>query len=120
MMDIINNNRPNSNKDIYIKNIVFSHEEFDSINSRIADKFDLLQHTDIDLNTFRSWSLLATLLGFFTVYDKAESTKLFMRCVACCYLPQVIIKHNRDNVHVCICILEKELDERSNDFKHTA
>lgn len=102
----------------YIKNIILTKKEFSTINKRIDKHYSELKIKEYCFNTFYSWSLLATILGIFTRYGNPESTELFLDCMRYNYLPKFSIGKNKNNVRICICIRQKELNERITKFEN--
>ena len=120
MSRIINNNMmPKSkNKSIYIKSVVLTEKEFWKITENIDKRYNEFQNNTCHFETFYSWALLAMILGIFTSHGNPESTSLFLNCLKYNYLPKFLVKKHNDNIKVCICIKQKELNERIAEFKN--
>lgn len=117
---IIINNSMFKKRQIYLKSITFTKDEFSLINQRIDKQFTQLEQDRYSFDIFYSWSLFATILGIFTSYGNLESTKIFLNCVRYGYLPEVSIMSDKKRIKVCICINEKKLDERRTELENTA
>ena len=96
----------------YIKTITFSKQEFFAINQRICQQYDSNKKQHNCFKIFYLWALLATILGIFSGRGDFESTKIFLECIKANYLPKITIAKNKNATKICICIDEKELNER--------
>lgn len=99
----------------YIKTITFSKQEFYAINQRICKKYDQNKQKDNCFKIFYQWSILASILGIFSGRGDFESTKIFLDCIKANYLPKITIAKNKNITKICICINEKELNERRSN-----
>jgi hypothetical protein len=120
MRNIINNNLTMKNHHAYLKTITFPKDRFSLINKRIEKQYAQLETKDCCFGIFYSWSLLATILGIFTSYGNLESTEIFLDCLQYNYLPEISIARRKDYVKICICIMEKKLNERRAELENTA
>ena len=119
MQRVIINNSAMKRTHTYLKSVILTKDEFYRINKRIDERYARLEQKGC-FGEFYSWTLLATVLGIFTHYGDNKSTRFFLNCLRCGYLPEISIVKNKSNVRICICIMEKKLDERRAGLESTA
>lgn len=97
---------------VYINTVIVDKKKFSDIINRIDARHANFCSDAISAKDFKLWCIFATIFGIFTNYGNINSTKLFMECLACNYLPEISILERNDNVKICIKIMQKRLHER--------
>lgn len=105
--------------DIYIKSIVLKKQDYDFFESTLKERYSKLKSTRVTFPIFKSWSLVAMILGIFTSYGDVTSSPLFLECLEKEYLPNFNEIENDNNVRICICIEKKKLNGRSKTKQYT-
>lgn len=103
--------------EIYIKSIILTREKYSYFKECILQNYVKCDNRTIDFSLFQSWSLFAIILGIFRSYGDTTGTKLFCECMQYDYLPKIDILEHKNRVRICICIMQKKLDERKAEYQ---
>lgn len=108
-----------SSLEIYIKSIILEREKYSYVKECILQNYVKCDNRTIDFSLFQSWSLFAIILGIFKGYGDTTGTKLFCECMQYNYLPKIDISEHKNHVRICICIMQKKLDERKAEYQNS-
>lgn len=100
---------------IFIKSITLKKQMYNSFKDTLRAKYSYMKSPNLTFSVFKSWSLMAMILGIFTSYGDTTSSPLFLKCLEKGYLPNLNEIENDNNVRICICIEEKKLNGRSKN-----
>ncbi len=105
--------------EIFFKTIALEKQDYDFFKSTLKERYSTLKSSRVTFPIFKSWSLVAMVLGIFTSYGDVTSSPLFLECLEKEYLPNFSEIEVGNKTRICICIERKKLNDRSKTKQHT-